>query len=288
MEIKSIEKISGFPAALFSNVPREHIEAFIQKEIEETELTDPIKFIQLACLKLAQKYPNQIKDILNFDLISCARQEIKRLNLDIEENALSFSWAQIYHSIQIQIQKSRNDTYRRMPLAQYEKIVLDLGFKLGLDLKFPYEKNKEEALKIWYHPLGVILKYDTWNNQSSVNGGSFSYNWKPTNSINSVYTESGSYYDIKDRPMSEYDKVPKEDWIWIGSHDCRDSLKLNFEGLRDNGTFLNPWFKTPFLWLYLHYVDTAKEYDYNQINRERIKLLPEEVQKMIGDYNYGK
>lgn len=278
-----IENLSRFPAALFHMVPREHIESFIEQELHITSCEDVLSFIESACLKLAEKYSQHIKEILNFDVIFAARNEIERSNLNIEESALSLLWMQFYRRIQEKLQIKRKDTYFRIPLHEYEDIVKELGFELVFALPIQSKDGKEEAFKIWYHPLGVILKYDTYNNQTVVNGGSFYYNWKPNNfSEYSRYTSSGGLYDIKNRP--NITDVPVEDLFWVGDTDCRESLRSNFEGLKNSGTFLNPWIKCPFLW-FLHFMDTKdKDYDYNKINRERIKLLPEALQKLIGNY----
>jgi hypothetical protein len=65
-------------------------------------------------------------------------------------------------------------------------------------------------------------------------------------------------------------------------------LLRKIERLRDNGTFVNPWVKHPFLWL-LNHVDTLGkgygDYDYEAINRSRFARLPEWVQTMMGNFD---
>jgi hypothetical protein len=46
--------------------------------------------------------------------------------------------------------------------------------------------------------------------------------------------------------------------------------------LKRNGEFLPKWVERPFLWL-LHHGDTQGEYDYDEINEERISKLPKHV-----------
>jgi len=73
--------------------------------------------------------------------------------------------------------------------------------------------------------------------------------------------------------------------IWSGDHDCREGLKHNMNKIAEQTTFLKKWVNQPFLWL-LHHGDTEKaDYDYKEINKERISRLPKDIQEIIkGQY----
>jgi hypothetical protein len=86
-----------------------------------------------------------------------------------------------------------------------------------------------------------------------------------------------TWESLVDKYLSDHPTIS----IWSGNHDCREALKFNINQLAENGTFVKKWKKQPFLWL-LHYMDTEKkDYDYNAINKERIAMLPIEVQELI-------
>lgn len=87
--------------------------------------------------------------------------------------------------------------------------------------------------------------------------------------------------------IEEYKSDKDLYYIWCGDHDCREALKFNINRMVENGTFLKKWKKKPFMWL-LHHMDSKQEgYSYEEINEQRIKMLPEDVQELIkGETNY--
>lgn len=167
---------------------------------------------------------------------------------------------------------SANDTVLSNDLDRYLRIVQDIGFEAALALPFigrpsGSKKTYDERLFIFWKN-GVLLVFDTYL-EESVNGGHFYYNWIPNDyKEGRHYTSSGGYYG--EDPM-----------IWAGDHDCREALRFHIQRLEENGTFLPVWKNKPFLWL-LHYMDTKDDdYDYEAINKERISMLPKEIQKAI-------
>ena len=69
--------------------------------------------------------------------------------------------------------------------------------------------------------------------------------------------------------------------VWSGDLHPTEGLIFNLNQLKKSGFFLRQWLECPFIWL-LHYMDSKnKDYDYNQINKDRISKLPVEIQQII-------
>lgn len=167
---------------------------------------------------------------------------------------------------------ANQDSWFGMPLADYLDVIHQEGFRQVLALPFvgePRDKDDllpQETFFMLFHSDGILLAFDTYH--GNLNGGHFYYNWKPNN-INTThdFTSSGGF--------------TKDLAAWIGDHDCREAIRYHIKQLRENGQFLNPWIKQPFLWL-LHYMDTKDEnYDYKAIVAERIAMLPANVRAVI-------
>lgn len=165
-----------------------------------------------------------------------------------------------------------DDTVFSNKLSRYLRIVKDIGFDLALE--FPFvgrpsgsESVYDERMFVFWRD-GILLVFDTYL-EDSVNGGKFYYNWIPNDYKEGYkYTSSGGYYG--EDPM-----------FWAGDHDCREALRFHIRRLDENGKILPVWEKRPFLWL-LNYMDTKDDkYDYEKINRDRIAMLPKEIQKAI-------
>ncbi len=182
-----------------------------------------------------------------------------------------------------------DDTTFATKVVDYLRIAKELGFEIVLEhdfiipeeLKKSYDDGKIDRHYIMWHPeYSVLLNFDTYGGNETVNGGNFYYAWKPKNMKNwHDYTSSGGF---------------KPGDIWVGSHDCREALRFNFEELRDNGQFLKQWTEQPHLWL-MHYGDQriAKELEddhsalygpggkWDKINKGYLDKLPAHVQKAI-------
>ena len=161
---------------------------------------------------------------------------------------------------------ARGDTTFGDALSRYLEIIVGAGFERALELPF-LSSYASEKYFIFARRDGLLLSFDTYNGKS-VNGGKVYYNWKPENFENSHFRLTSSGHLSKDG-------------VWIGDHDCREALLFNMGNLSANGKFVAPWVERPFLWL-LHYQDTkADGYSYDDINNERIAMLPEWVREMI-------
>jgi hypothetical protein len=138
-----------------------------------------------------------------------------------------------------------------------------------------YGETRNETLQVWwYAEKGILLCFDTYGGDS-VNGGKFYYNIKLPESPRvpwSVTSSGGSRED----PVGGY--------IWVGDHDCREGVRFHIDQLAEHGKFVTPWIEQPFLWL-LHYMDTKDKkpgcINYKEVNRQRIAMLPQDVQDAI-------
>ena len=72
-----------------------------------------------------------------------------------------------------------NDSGYRTTLVQYEEILQQEGFVEVLSIPFSEDGNNE-CFCVFYQPKdGVLLAFDTYSNQTTINGGYFYYNWMP-------------------------------------------------------------------------------------------------------------
>ena len=161
-----------------------------------------------------------------------------------------------------------DDTKLSNDLDNYLRIVKDEGFEIIYKEDFLSNHNDKESLFImWNDKEGILLCFDTYNTKQ-LNGGHIFYNWKPDLSKKNWYSFISS------------GKLNK-DYIYIGSHDCREAIRLILSDLRENGTFIKPWVEQPFLWI-LHFMDSKKrDCDYKEINAKRINKFPKHVIKNI-------
>lgn len=216
---------------------------------------------------------------------------------------------------------ARDDADFNCDLERYKRIIAEEGFREVLRVPFvsvnPWDEKRDESLYIYFRDKGgVLLAFDTYYGEKSVNGGNFYYNWKPKNKDYEKYrvTSSGGWrFDCppelevsyeeryvdgvrQETPaIAEKDRKRRELFmekaVWVGSHDCREAIRHNISKLEEFGEFLTPWQESPFLWL-LHHMDTQspegkdlgyKSYDYEGITKSRIAQLPEDVRRAINE-----
>ena len=142
----------------------------------------------------------------------------------------------------------------------------DMGFKEILKLDIP---DTKDHLYIYWRS-GVLLCFDSYNGKT-MNGGAAYFNYR------------GPWEAMPRCSHGLIDKMPDEDgvYLWHGKKDAREGLRFCLDTMDEMGEILETWVEQPGMWL-LNYMDTKVEvYDADAITAERIKLLPEEVQKAI-------
>lgn len=164
------------------------------------------------------------------------------------------------------------DTTLSNDLERYLSIARRIGFKVVLEIPFVGESYSDEPapherlLILWRD--GILLCLDTYG-ATEVNGSQFYFNLRPSDRNKSLGVRSNSY------------SAKADPGVQVGHHDGREGLAFHIAELERQGSFLNQWVESPFLWL-LCYRDTkGEDYDYNAINKARISLLPEDVRKAI-------
>lgn len=187
-----------------------------------------------------------------------------------------------------------DDTPFPCPLEDYERIVESEGFWKIYEESFinsDNEDDKPDFFRIWWNELdGILLAYDTYWGGKSVNGGSFYYNWRPNDMKGRVrFTSSGQFVHVSGE--RNYG-APDDEYVWAGSHDCREAFRMKVNDLRNNGTFVKPWLHNSIFYM-IHYMDT-KHIDYSKNSAEwsktardktseRYLKLPESVRTVIGE-----
>lgn len=187
------------------------------------------------------------------------------------------------------------DTSMRSKLADYLRIAKSAGFEMVLEhdivvpaeFKKSYEGEKVNRHYIMWHPeYSILLNFDSYNGNKSINGGSFYYAWRPKDPA-----ARGEWRDCLSSGGMCQDPQDEDANVWVGSHDCREALRFNIMELAKHGTFLKQWPKYPHLWL-MHYGDQrlpeeleknhkAQSGHWDKVNRGYASRLPEHVQKAI-------
>ena len=209
----------------------------------------------------------KIDDLLAFDPLSAAEDATgKSWQESGETSDFGVALHMLHNRRKEEALRSVRDTTFSCDLDYYLSVVEDEGFEEVLSIPFESTSSghPEKFMVFFKRSEGVLLKFDTYRlSKPGVNGGSFYYNVRPFASgwAHGV-TSSGCF----------------EDGIWVGSHDCREALRHHMQRLREWGEFITPWAKRPFLWL-LHHEDDSDHYD--EINAERIAMLPEHVRDAI-------
>jgi hypothetical protein len=220
-----------------------------------------------------------LKDELRRDPIADAEKEMGLSYKDpnggdaVAWEGMSKMWAS--SARKTEILKGRRDTLFSSPLDYYQEVIEENGFEKVLEIPF-HSWDKDESFFVYWHPDGLLLCFDTFGSDK-VNGGKVYYNWETTNRERDWrITSSYSPVECSDEGEDYY-------FCLAGDHDCREALIHNINQLRENGNFLKIWRKKPFLW-FLHHGDkdeNGKVDHYEDVNAERIAMLPQHVQDAI-------
>lgn len=199
--------------------------------------------------------------------------------------------------------KRTKDTYFGSSLAHHLEVFAELGFQKVYEESFlsffenSKDKHEEKQFMFWQADKGILLVFDTFSKQTTMNSGHFYYNLinKPNHKPEYV-TSSGSWSHLGNS-HSEYPKYPdydmselereaysrqveiwlekhRENVVWAGDHDAREAIKFNIRQLEKNYIFLPKWKKKPWLWL-LHHMDVkgpdGKQLEGEYMYRQRPK-----------------
>lgn len=219
-----------------------------------------------------------IEEALRFDPLNTAKKITEEQNPGGDYTPLGFVLHTLHTDKKNAMLIANGDTTLSNRLDRYLEIAFSIGFRTVLTLPFTHENNTETFYVLYRNP-GVILHFDTYCG-SSVNGGSFYYNWIPNedNLKPNDVTSSG-----------QWRKNDEDVWVWVGDHDCREALKHHMSRLETYGKFLNPWQFKGHKHL-CHHADwrelsklpiDALAKEANRRTRERWAMLPADVQAVI-------
>lgn len=180
------------------------------------------------------------------------------------------------------ILESRDDVHFGDTLTNFKRIISDIGFEHAKTWEFQhYREPCTEALEVWWlSKFGVLLQFDTYYSQTSINSGNFAYNWK---------MHEGTPWEVQCKCTSS--SSPCGDGVIAGSHDCREAVRRNIGLLQANGEFLVPWKSSACAFLsLLHFSDyhgdaglTAEKMCRSyELSLSRAKELPQEIQDATG------
>ncbi|KKM07855.1 hypothetical protein LCGC14_1729710 [marine sediment metagenome] len=162
-------------------------------------------------------------------------------------------------------------------LEEYLHILQEEGFDLVYEEEFVRGDKSDDKLMIHFHPDGILSVSDTYYGR--LNSANIHYNVLVKATERHGYTSSGHMIGDKD-----------DNDVWSGNHDTRVDIKHKLQGLRELGTFLNPWIDDRMLvWLSI-YTDVPSDirgsHRYREVfsikdekTCERFAKLPEHVQK---------
>lgn len=167
--------------------------------------------------------------------------------------------------------KNAKDTYFSMEWDEFKSLLKYNGFKEGLSYDFTHEEWKcTEEFMIYYHTKGIIICATSFNNKTTVNGGT-------------AYLETkGMNFDKFSEIMSTGGCFDSKNDLWNISNDVREGL-FQWFNIVDKNTEIIPIWKDAdrFLW-FLDFVESKKEnYDYKAITQEKIKRASKECQDIL-------
>ena len=279
----------------FPKVHREHLEAYLDDIAEDLNLVGKEvspksidNLLKESAIRVAKSFPSAAQDLFRFDPLTEAREATKVLG----GNPLAFflSFADLARFLKTNVLKALDDVSEEFPPHEWEKVLRNFGFVLGLEVPFDYE-NKKEKQCLWYHPKdGILIKYDTWDNQSKINSANLYFNWQPLKEAWEKRTHwppscGGGFHHPDGGPnFRRPDEVPDEEMIYVGSTDIRDGMRIILDYLHANGTFISPWVSSPGIF-WMHYGDKdPKKMKYPRENKvwgKRKKQLPKEMRAIF-------
>lgn len=215
------------------------------------------------------------KNLLNLDPI-CEAEELigKRCeNWEHDESVAALGLFMLANKYKEEHLKSIGDTYFDIPFNDFITIIKEYGFECGYYHDFKDDGKKQQEEVIYFHKdKGLILYanscFDKIINDAKVYG-EVEIDWK--NHDRHKFVEAMYHCSHGDNGNG----------TMYFNLDGREGLISNLEVISDTFVFSKQWTKAQRLW-FLNYVDTEKEnYDYNEINKQKILSSMPEVQKII-------
>ena len=236
-----------------------------------------------------RKMRNELDNALKFDSLSEAEKITgKSYKTDKATESLGMAMFFEHNKHKARLLDESDDTGFSNTVEDYLRIAKDIGFELLLTEPLPaYEDRQDYIYILWHEGYSILLHFDSYFGNESVNSGKFHYNieFKDREIMDWSVKSSGSYYAPDGSQNFEEDGR----LIWCGDHDCREALRHNINKLTAHGKFLMTWAHNPIFAL-TGYSDLSKDADrsheesmelYDSITQKRIEMLPKDVQEKI-------
>jgi hypothetical protein len=142
--------------------------------------------------------------------------------------------------------------------------------RMGFTLEYSEPSNEGNSIYLMWHPDGILLFFESYFAGKSINSAKAYFN--------AFYGDGRGLDGCSHGPIGDTDGKHMRD----GSYDAREGLRNRLKAIREDGGFISPWVKAPFMWL-LNYEETKiKDVNYRNISKSRISKLRPEIQACIG------
>lgn len=216
---------------------------------------------------------DEIKTVLEYDPIAqaekfCGKKHWSEFN--DEEQGLSLAMALLHNRKKNEMLKQANDTRFSMTWDEFDNIISDNGFKLGMIRSFSDEDIMEKEA-IYYRKDGLVLHVTSFFGGKDVNGGELYGEIKLKSKENGMNIPSCSngYFDYENLKLS-FKKDIREGLIWF------------IAKLKEKGDLLSIWEeKNKFLW-FLDFIEgKERDVDYRGISMKKIQNCNDECQNIM-------
>lgn len=218
------------------------------------------------------------KNILNFDPVATAEDLIgkRHKDWDVEEGKSALGLVMLANQSKREHLERLGDTHYGITWKDFIEIAKAYGFKCGFCQKFigtgwSDEKGIEEEEIIFFHEeKGLILHAESFDGKS-VNSAKVYGEVK----INETFTENQC------DALNGCSHGGNGNGTMYFNVDVREGFRFHLDALSEAFEFSTSWTKVQFLW-FLNYMDTEKKnYNYEKINKQKIKACTPEVKKII-------
>jgi hypothetical protein len=208
---------------------------------------------------------SNIEKVLSFDPLYAAEQLTgKSYKEDKDTSMLGMVLAMDHADRKAKLLQSVGDSNWRMTTDEFIELAQRLGF---VEILRERVEGTPDTFYLFWRK-GILLRLESYSGGRSINRADLWLNYKGPRSVLFGCSNGLAKKDSDGNP------------IWDVSVDVREGFHTILERLESAGEILDTWVARPFIWL-LTYVDTKTDYNYEQINEQRIAKLPEDVRKAI-------
>lgn len=214
-----------------------------------------------------------IEEALSFDPLAEAEALTGSSYKDDKDTGMLGMLFAISHNRQLnELLKASGDTCHGNNFSEDMAVIEDLGFQLlcreTFDAPGSNGENTKEEWRIYWRD-GILIFLDSFKGR--LNSGSAYFNLLQAEDAPWPQGLSGGFSHVEGGRVA------------CGSIDIREGFRHRLTQMEGQGTFLSKWVERPFLWLLHHRDVKSVPYIVEDIVRERLAMLPIEVQNAIPD-----